>query len=124
VSLGIVFVLILAAGALAYVLAPLMRADALDHDGASGSHLGELRELHARQQMLLASLKDLEDDRDTDKIGDEDYARLKTRLSAQTIEVMQRMDVLEAERAKGLERDERASRPLQYPGQRDSGETS
>ena len=67
-TLGTVLVLIVAVGALAYVLAPLMRRDALDRDGARGSHLGELRELHARQQMLLASLKDLEDDRDTDKI--------------------------------------------------------
>jgi hypothetical protein len=123
VSLGTVLVLILAAGAWYFILAPLMRANALDRDGARGTHLGELRELHARQQMLLASLKDLEDDRDTDKIGDEDYAGLKSRLSAQTIEVMQRMDILEAERAEGLERDARAARPLQYPGQRDSGET-
>jgi len=122
-TLGTILVLILAAGALIYVLAPLMCPDALDRDGARGSHLGELRELHARQQMLLASLKDLEDDRDTDKIGDEDYAGLKSRLSAQTIEVMQRMDVLEADRAKGLEREDRAARPLQYPGQRESGET-
>jgi hypothetical protein len=70
--------------------------------------------------MLLASLKDLEDDRETDKIGDEDYERLKSRLSAQTIEVMQRLDRVERQREKALAEEREASRPLPYPGRRRS----
>jgi hypothetical protein len=119
---GIVVALLLTAAALVFVFGPLLRRDALEADARPRGSLDELRELHARQQMLLASLKDLEDDRATDKIGEEDYERLKARLSAQTIEVMQRLDAAEQERAHKLEQKRAASRPLQYPGKRRSGE--
>jgi hypothetical protein len=115
-TLGIVLAVLLALVALGYVLAPLLQRDALDSDERSEASLDELRTLHARQQMLLASLKDLEDDRQTDKIGSEDYERLKSRLSTQTIEVMQRIDVVEKEREQALESERKASRPLAYPG--------
>jgi hypothetical protein len=115
---GTLLALLLAAGALVFVLSPLLRRDALEADGRPRGSLDELRELHARQQMLLASLKDLEDDRATDKLGDEDYERLKARLTSQTIEVMQRLDAAEHARERELERERKASRPLQYPGGR------
>jgi hypothetical protein len=121
-TLGILLAALLAVAALGYVLAPLLQRDALESDERSEASLGELRALHARQQMLLASLKDLEDDRQTDKIGAEDYERLKSRLSTQTIEVMQRIDVVEHEREQILERERKASRPLAYPGKRRSDE--
>ena len=115
-TLGVVLAVLLALTALGYVLAPLLQRDALESNERSEASLDELRTLHARQQMLLASLKDLEDDRQTDKIGAEDYERLKSRLSTQTIEVMQRIDVVEKEREQVLERERKASRPLAYPG--------
>lgn len=115
-TLGIVLAVLLAVVALGYVFAPLLQRDALESNERSEASLDELRTLHARQQMLLASLKDLEDDRQTDKIGTEDYERLKSRLSTQTIEVMRRIDVVEKEREQSLERERKASRPLPYPG--------
>jgi Tfp pilus assembly protein PilN len=99
---GTLLAVVLAVGALAYVLAPLLRRDALEPDAGSEAALDELRELHAHQQTLLASLKDLEDDRQTGKIGDEDYERLHARLSAQAIEVMQRLDRAEQQEASRL----------------------
>jgi Tfp pilus assembly protein PilO len=123
-TLAIVLVVLLAVAALGYVLAPLLQRDALESNERSEASLDELRTLHARQQMLLSSLKDLEDDRQTDKIGAEDYERLKSRLSAQTIEVMQRIDVVEKEREQALERERKASRPLAYPGKRRSSDGS
>jgi Tfp pilus assembly protein PilN len=98
-TVGTLLTTLLALGALAYVLAPLLRRDALEPHAGRGAALDELRELHARQQMLLASLKELEDDRQTGKIGDEDYERLHARLSAQAIEVMQRLDRAEPQGA-------------------------
>lgn len=113
---GGVLAVLVAIAATAYVLAPLWRRDALEADGSGGVALDELRELHARHQMLLASLKDLEDDRATDKIGPEDYDHLNSRLTAQAIEVMQRLDAAEQQRQERLEAERRASRPLRYPG--------
>ena len=116
--LGTVLVLLLAAAALVFVMAPLLRRGRPDADERDQEFLGSLRELHARQQMLLAALKDLEDDRATDKIGDSDYEQLKQSLSTETIEVMRRLDAAEHEREQTLEREREASRPLRYPGAR------
>ncbi len=119
--LGTVLVLLLAAAALVFVMAPLLRRGRPDANERDNALLGSLRELHARQQMLLAALKDLEDDRATDKIGDSDYEQLKQRLSTEAIEVMRRLDAAEHEREQALEREREASRPLRYPGARRSG---
>ncbi len=119
--LGTVLVLLLAAAALVFVMAPLLRRGRPDANERDEESLASLRELHARQQMLLAALKDLEDDRATDKIGDSDYEQLKQRLSTEAIEVMRRLDAAEHEREQALEREREASRPLRYPGPRRSG---
>jgi len=119
-SAGTVVALLLAAGAVAYVVAPLVRAGAgLLPRGTAA--LDEERELESRNQMLLAGLRDLEDDRATAKIGDEDYAQIKARLSAQAVEIMRRLDQLAAARAAAEESAREAARPLRYPGPGRSG---
>ncbi len=110
--------LALALAALAYLAAPLVRRDALETEERQEPVLDELRELHARQQMLLASLKDLEDDRATDKIDAADYERLNGELAAQAMEVMQRLDQAEQEHDRLLERERDATRPLRHPAAR------
>ena len=114
--LGTILILLLAAAALAFVMAPLLRPERPHANESDEASLDALRELHARQQMLLAALKDLEDDRATDKLGDSDYEQLKQRLSTEAIEVMRRLDAAELEREQALERERVASRPLRYPG--------
>lgn len=121
---GVILALLALVGTAVYVIAPLLRSDALVPEESSGASVDELRDLHARQQMLLASLKDLEDDRSTDKVGDEDYESLKSRLSTQAIEIMQRIDRVEGERQEGLERDRVAALPLKYPGKNQPGGAS
>lgn len=113
---GILLVLLVGLAAAVYVAAPLLRSDALDPEERPEAAIGELRELHERQQMLLASLKDLEDDRATDKLDEQDYERLKAELSGQAIEVMQRIDTQEEAHDATLAQEREASRPLQYPG--------
>lgn len=111
---GFAVALLLAGLSLAFVLVPLLRRDD-DEDPGRTTALSEARELQSQRDMLLASLKDLEDDRATDKIGEEDFQQLQARLSAEAIEVLRRLDALEQER----ERAELADHPvLTYPGPR------
>ena len=96
-SAGGLFSLLLAAGAAAFIVAPLLRRDAAMAElVASGT--GEERDLQSKHEMLLSSLKDLEDDRATEKIDEADYSELKGRLSARAVEIMKRLDELKAER--------------------------
>jgi hypothetical protein len=73
----------LAAAALFFVLAPLFRsvsADAESREGISDA----VAELRSQREMMLAALRDLED------------ATMKARLSAQAIEVIDRLEAAEA----------------------------
>ena len=115
-TLGFILVLLAAALATAFVVAPLLRRDATDPESVRPGTTDQLRELHTQQQALLASLKDLEDDHATDKIGDEDYEALNQRLTAEAIEVMRQLDGAQREQEALEERERQATRPLQYPG--------
>jgi hypothetical protein len=79
------------------VLAPLFRPDAAQAERASNALSAE-QDLTSRHAMALAALRDLEDDRQTGKIGDADYAQMRARLEAQAIELMKRLDGLAAAR--------------------------
>jgi hypothetical protein len=114
---GTFLTLLLGAAALAYIVMPMLLDDGSTTQDASTA-LSNEQEALSRQQMLLAALKDLEDDRSTDKIGDEDYARLKSRLSGQAIETMQRLDALQESREKAEEEAIQAAAPLRYPGKK------
>ena len=48
--------------------------------------------------MAIAALRDLEDDRQTGKIGDADYAALKSKLEARAVSLMKSLDDLAVER--------------------------
>ena len=90
-SAGLLLALLVGAGALCYVAAPLFRRDATEAERVART-LGEAADLQSRREMLLASLRDLEDDRATDKIDEADYEVSHARLSAEAIEVMRRLD--------------------------------
>ena len=90
-SAGVVAGLLLAAGAAAFVLAPLFRRQSEIDQARSASTL-ELQDLQSRHDMALGALKDLEDDRSTGKIGDIDYRELKTKLTAEAVEIMKQLD--------------------------------
>jgi len=85
--------------------------------------LSEARELASRQSMLLATLRDLEDDRATEKLEDADYESMRARLTAETAEVMRRLDEIEAQHGEEDEAAERASQPIRHPGSRPPGLT-
>lgn len=100
-----------------YLAAPLRRTETPRPEIDSPS-LGEARELRSRHEMLLSALRDLEDDHATGKIGKADYEPLRVRLYGSAIEVMKRLDLLEAQCA---EHADRATRPLQHPSAASAG---
>ena len=91
-------IVVLALAAAAYVLAPLFRSDAAEAERAARALSAE-EDLHARYAMAVAALRDLEDDRATGKIGDEDYAAQEAELQARALELMKRIDEHAAGRA-------------------------
>ena len=87
-------ILVLAAAGLAYVVAPLLRKDAAEAERVASAVSAEM-DLHSRHDMIVASLKDLEEDRATDKLDDSDYHAIKDRLTAKAVDMMKQMDELE-----------------------------
>jgi hypothetical protein len=79
------------------VLAPLFRPDALEAERVSNA-LSTEQDLSTRHAMALAGLRDLEDDRQTGKIGDADYAALRAKLEARAVALMKSLDELAAGR--------------------------
>jgi len=113
---GAIIVLgLLGVATLAWIVAPLLRSSTTRAD-EQAEGLGRARELQSRHQQLLASLRDLEDDRTTDKIDEADYEEMRARLSAEAIEVMRAMDEMKDEREAAAEAARRASAPLRHPG--------
>ena len=88
---GIVIVVLLGATVAAILLAPLLRKDAAKAE-LLADHRSEERDLASHQATILASLKELEEDREHHKIGDADYDSLKAQLTRQAVELMRRVD--------------------------------
>lgn len=88
-----IVVAVLAAGAAAWIVAPLLRADAAEAERLTAA-VSEAQDLDSRREMAMLALRDLEDDRATGKIGDADYEEMKARLSAQAVEILQRIEEL------------------------------
>jgi hypothetical protein len=94
VTAGVIVAILAAMGAITFVLAPLFRKDAAQAERVA-SALSEAQELQSQREMALAALRDLEEDRATGKIGDADYAELKTKLQVRAIEILKRLDAIE-----------------------------
>ena len=92
-----VVVALLALTVAVIVLAPLFRPDALQAERTANALSAE-QDLSTRHAMALAALRDLEDDRQTGKIGDADYAQMKARLEARAVDLMKSLDGLAAAR--------------------------
>ncbi len=99
--------LVLGALVLIFVAAPLLRSDATQVARVSRA-LGEVADLQSRNDMLLASLRDLEDDRATGKLTEEDYESLHSQLTAQAVEVLKQLDA-------ATEREEQLARTAPGP---------
>lgn len=86
--LTIVVAVAISLAAIALVVWPLLRPDPpllLDQDE-------RLRDLIARKDAALLSIRELEFDRQTGKLNDEDFARLNARLRRQALALLERID--------------------------------
>jgi ribosomal protein L40E len=80
---------------LRYVLAPV------DHAGLrTAASSGQRAELLAEKQRLLVALKDLEAERESGKLGKDDYQELNTRYRGRARQVLQELDTLIASHRK------------------------
>ena len=95
-----------ALGAALWIARPLARRER--PADAEAPRLARARELHSQRSMLLAALKDLEEDRALGKLAEADFADLQARLSGQAVAVLRQLDVLEQEH----ERARQAEHPL------------
>ena len=93
--MGALCALALAALAAAWIVAPLLRADAAQQERAR-NFLGNLADLQSEREMALSALRDLEDDRATGKISESDYDSLKARFTERAVDVLKRLDEAEA----------------------------
>jgi len=94
-------VLLLAFALVLFVLAPLFRADAAEAERV-GAVKSEERDLASRREMLVAALRDLEEDRAARRVDELDYRELHARLSAEAIDVLRQLDAIdEARRGAG-----------------------
>jgi hypothetical protein len=92
-----VIVIGLALTVAAVVIAPLFRPDAREAERVANA-LSTEQDLNTRHAMAVAALRDLEDDRQTGKIGDADYAQMRERLESRAVELMKSLDALAAKR--------------------------
>jgi hypothetical protein len=86
-------VCLLALAVAAFVLAPLFRPDAREAERVANALSAE-QDLNTRHAMAIAALRDLEEDRQTGKIGDADYESMKAKLEARAIALMKSLDTL------------------------------
>ena len=85
---------LLSLGVLLFVVAPLLRSDAVEREQVVALE-SELVDLHSRRAMLLSSLKDLDDDHAAGKLDDVDYVRFEKELSTEAVQVLKRIEALE-----------------------------
>lgn len=95
---GAVVSLLLAVAAAAWIFAPLLRRDAAEAERI-GAVISEERDLASRREMLLGTLKDLEDDRQTGKVDDADYRRMHDELTGDAVAVMRQLDAIDEARS-------------------------
>jgi len=100
-TVGLALAACLTAAAAWFVIAPLLRRDAAEAERI-GAAKSEERDLRSRHEMLLAALKDLEDDRATGKIDDADYAHLHGDLTSQAVAVLKQLDALDLARSRAM----------------------
>lgn len=112
---GIIVVALFGAATLAFVAAPLLRKDAAEAERIV-TQASEEMELQSQHDMLLAALKDLEEDWATEKIADDDYKQMHDRLAAKAVETMKRLDQLQADHERKISTSRKKRKPIQHPG--------
>ncbi len=93
--MNLLFGILLTVGTLLFILAPLFgRFGAPLTDGPD--LLAQLRELYALKDVTYETIRDLQFDFHAGKIGDRDYSELSERYKREALQIVKRIDELEA----------------------------
>ena len=90
IVMGIILVL-----CVAFVVAPLLRKDSLEAERVAIA-LSEEMELQSEHDMIVASLRDLDEDMSAGKLVEQDYDEIRAELTTRAVSVMKRLDDLQA----------------------------
>jgi len=105
--------LLLALAAVLVVLEPILRGTATAPPAAllSDSDDDEMDPVQRRRDLALAALKEIEFDRATGKLSDDDYQRLQAKYSAEAVEALRAADHAAADPVEHLIARAKAERP-------------
>lgn len=93
--LGLALACLLALGALAYLLLPIL-LEATGSLAPTSAERSELEDLYIQREGTYATLKELDFDHETGKLIEEDYKELRARYSDEAMGILKRIDDLEA----------------------------
>lgn len=91
---SVILAVLLTLGALAFVAAPLLRGRMRDRTRASRDSEEELLAARLEKDAAIQLLSDLEHDRSTGKLDDEDYLLQKAGAQERAVEALKRLDAL------------------------------
>jgi len=97
--LGVALACLLGLTLLAWLLLPVIR-EAGGFSPPPTDARSELEDLYIQREGIYATLKELDFDHETGKLVDDDYKELRARYSGEAIQILKRVDLLEAARAK------------------------
>jgi len=110
VNLGVALACLLGFAVLGWLLLPVVR-EASGYEPPRASERSELEDLYIQREGTYSTLKELEFDHETGKLVDDDYKELRMRYSGEAVQILKRIDELEASGAKA-ERDARTPKAV------------
>lgn len=111
-----IFILAIAVGVAIFIALPFFK-DRLKEESQHGKNISgtsleeELKNLHTQKESLYTALKEFDFDYNMGKLSKEDYEELKTRYTAQAIEVLKGIDSME-QRADSSDLDEEVEKEI------------
>jgi hypothetical protein len=94
VTIGLILGIVVVLAVLAWVVYPLRQAQVNRQQGSGTAETQRLENLLFEREAALLAIRDLQMDRDMNKIGEEDFAEMDARYRAHAIEILKQLDEL------------------------------
>ena len=92
---GLILALAFLVGVVAFLLWPLLKPGPTDEEGDTG--LTRLQALHAEREAILIAVRDLDFDRQMDKVSEADYQAQRETLMQRGVDILKVIDALESD---------------------------
>ena len=109
-SLGLALACLLGLALLAWLLLPVVK-EAGGFTSLPTDARSELEDLYIQREGTYATLKELDFDHETGKLIQDDYRELRARYSEEAVEILKRIDALEAVRDIAERGQRRSAKP-------------